>query len=85
MHNLQSLGHAAAIYQKSPKNILKALDATKAAPVLRLNGVAYFNADDIEMAMTFQKAEVVDIQGQLDEIQASGILDEIARTVGAQQ
>jgi hypothetical protein len=75
---LQSAGHAAATYQRSVKSILKALEATKAKPKIILNGLAYYDVDDVEAAMMFQRAEAAELQGQLEEIEASGILDEVA-------
>lgn len=49
--DLQSLGHAAAMYQRSPRELLVALST--AAPALRLNGVAYYRADQIEDAVAW--------------------------------
>ena len=63
--DLQSLGHAAAMYQRDPRVIRSALavvQAEKAAaagtdipheatPVLTLNGVQYFAADEIVAAL----------------------------------
>jgi hypothetical protein len=61
MNNLQSLGHAAGIFQQDPRTIQAALVCVQAEkaekagqpisgeakPALSLNGVAYFDADEI--------------------------------------
>jgi len=63
--DLQSLGHAAATYQRDPRAIQSALRVVQveaayavnqpipqeAKPTLRLNGVAYFEADEIVAAI----------------------------------
>jgi hypothetical protein len=77
--NIETLGYAAATYQRSPKAIADALAKINVKPTLILNGVPYFEAADIEEAMMFRNAEIVELQGQLDEIRASGVLDETAK------
>ena len=49
--DLQSLGHAAAMYQQDPRIIDASLTAVQAAPQLILNGVRYFRVDDIVRAL----------------------------------
>jgi len=63
--NLQSLGHAAGLYQRDPRELAAMLPAVQAqaaaaagkpvsreaTPALRLNGIAYYEADEIIAAV----------------------------------
>jgi len=49
--NLQTLGHAAGTYQRSPQEIRLALCAIKSAPALTLNLLDYYNVDDVTKAV----------------------------------
>jgi hypothetical protein len=49
--NLESLGHAAGTYQRSPQEIKLSLCARRAAPALTLNEIDYYQADDIVKAV----------------------------------
>jgi hypothetical protein len=55
MMNLQSLGHAAALFQQDPRIIRVAIKAvqlkTEPAPALTLDGIEYFTTDDIVSAV----------------------------------
>lgn len=65
--DLQSLGHAAGMYQRSPREISAAIVAVQATdaeeagkrparvalPALTLNGVAYFESDMIARAIAW--------------------------------
>ena len=67
MMDLQTLGNAAALYQRDPRIIETALDAVaaqralaakrpipqRAAPVLRLNGIPYYTSAEISDAINF--------------------------------
>ena len=52
---LLSLGHAAALYQQDPRAIENALQAVQVKappePALTLNGLRYFAADDMTLAV----------------------------------
>lgn len=53
--DLQSLGHAAAVYQQDPRLIELAISAVQvknsAEPALALNGLRYFRTDDVVAAI----------------------------------
>ena len=53
--NLQTVGYAAALYQRDPRAIENALTAVQvkspAEAALTLNGLRYFSADDIAAAI----------------------------------
>jgi hypothetical protein len=49
--NLESLGHAAGTYQRSPSEIRLALCAIKSAPALTLNEIDYYQANDVVRAV----------------------------------
>lgn len=67
MNDLQSLGHAAGMYQRSPREIEAAIAVVQAeaamaankpiphtaTPALRLNGIAYYPADEIAKAVAW--------------------------------
>ena len=51
--NLQTLGHAAAIFQRDPRLIEVALRAIGAKPKLVLNGIAHYLADEVVAAIAW--------------------------------
>jgi hypothetical protein len=55
MHNLETIGHAAATYQRDPRSIKRALAEVQGQsppqPALTLNGLPYFTVDDIAKAI----------------------------------
>jgi len=53
MNDLTSLGHAAALYQETPRMIETCLRGIGASPTLILDGVRYYASDDIPRAMKF--------------------------------
>ena len=51
--DLQSLGHAAAMFQENPRVIEACLKAVGAKPILRLNGLPYYQADNVVSAVKY--------------------------------
>ena len=53
--NLESLGHAAGVYQRDPRLIKAGLQVVQgkyeAVPALTLNGIAYFHVNEIVSAI----------------------------------
>lgn len=66
-NDLETLGHAASVYQRDPREIEAALAVVqaeaalaagspipqRARPTLRLNGLSYFDTDDIALAIAW--------------------------------